>query len=661
MFLIWNSAQTAAQSQVAYGATGYLATITSSAENSFVSGRLTGDGWIGASDAAVEGTWQWVTGPEAGTTVWQGPGGGNTGGGNYANWNGGEPNQSGDEDCAETYVSSGRWNDLSCSQLLGYVLEFGASGNMPTVVAVNISIITADVPTITSLTPPNGTMSVSPTSTLQIGFSKSVSAQTGTVLIKKVSDNSTVEAIDVTGVGISGSGSNTITITPSAALPQGTELYVTVPGTAFRDGLGNYFDGIAASTTWRFTVADITAPVISNIATSTASTTATIGWNTNELASSKVTYGLTEAYGTSTVVQDVSPRVTVHSVMLSGLLACTMYHYAVVSSDASANTATSSDRTVMTSGCAADSQPQAATSTAFMANTGGSTQVNADGKTFTVTAPTGLTATSSSYVIQVKAISGSDVLTTLGRPNDAPYEVGNTVFNVTAIINNSTILDSFDAEVTISYQYTDDEINGLNESSLWLYHYTGGAWAPLHSCTVSTSAHTVTCTTPSFSMFALFGNKVAVVQTGGHRSSQVHYGCKDPQALNYDYFSSHKQELCTYATSHAAASPSTTATTTATSVQQSYIAGRDLSYGMTGEDVRLLQRLLNANGFVLAADGPGSSGNETEYFGSRTRAALSAYQTQHGISPTRGYFGSRTRKQMMDTNITGIWWSMPID
>jgi len=47
-----------------YGLRGYLATITSQVENDFIKGKTKGVGWIGASDAAVEGDWRWVTGPE---------------------------------------------------------------------------------------------------------------------------------------------------------------------------------------------------------------------------------------------------------------------------------------------------------------------------------------------------------------------------------------------------------------------------------------------------------------------------------------------------------------------------------------------------------------------------------------------------------------------
>lgn len=157
----WNSANTAAAGQTAYGATGYLATITSSGENAFISARLSADGWIGASDAAVEGDWKWVTGPETGTSFWSGASGGSPVGGNYSNWNAGEPNDSGgNEDCAEYYSGSSKWNDLPCSgsTLSGYVVEFGATGNMPTVVAKNISITTS-----TDITPP--TVPGTPTTT----------------------------------------------------------------------------------------------------------------------------------------------------------------------------------------------------------------------------------------------------------------------------------------------------------------------------------------------------------------------------------------------------------------------------------------------------------------------------------------------------------------
>jgi MYXO-CTERM domain-containing protein len=88
--LNWNDAETAAESQG-----GYLATITSSAENAFASSITAGFDllvWLGGSDAGHEGDWYWETGPEAGTQFWEGGKDGNPVGGAYTNWASEEPN-----------------------------------------------------------------------------------------------------------------------------------------------------------------------------------------------------------------------------------------------------------------------------------------------------------------------------------------------------------------------------------------------------------------------------------------------------------------------------------------------------------------------------------------------------------------------------------------
>jgi peptidoglycan hydrolase-like protein with peptidoglycan-binding domain len=74
---------------------------------------------------------------------------------------------------------------------------------------------------------------------------------------------------------------------------------------------------------------------------------------------------------------------------------------------------------------------------------------------------------------------------------------------------------------------------------------------------------------------------------------------------------------------------------------------RDLEFGMTGPDVRELQKFLNKNEFFIASSGDGSPGNETDYFGSRTRAALARYQSVHAIVPAAGYLGPKTRLLMV--------------
>lgn len=68
---------------------------------------------------------------------------------------------------------------------------------------------------------------------------------------------------------------------------------------------------------------------------------------------------------------------------------------------------------------------------------------------------------------------------------------------------------------------------------------------------------------------------------------------------------------------------------------------RALSPGSTGADVQCLQRYLNDAGNTVAASGVGSAGNETQYYGSLTTAAVGAWQDANGVAygAYRGYFG----------------------
>eukprot|EP00756_Hemistasia_phaeocysticola_P042465 Hpha_TRINITY_DN16972_c1_g1::TRINITY_DN16972_c1_g1_i5::g.55882::m.55882 len=62
----WDDAQSecADPSHEMLGMVGYLVTITSQAEQTLITAKLHGEGWMGATDAAREGEWRWVTGPE---------------------------------------------------------------------------------------------------------------------------------------------------------------------------------------------------------------------------------------------------------------------------------------------------------------------------------------------------------------------------------------------------------------------------------------------------------------------------------------------------------------------------------------------------------------------------------------------------------------------
>jgi hypothetical protein len=90
---------------------------------------------------------------------------------------------------------------------------------------------------------------------------------------------------------------------------------------------------------------------------------------------------------------------------------------------------------------------------------------------------------------------------------------------------------------------------------------------------------------------------------------------------------------------NSAAAPVVSAATTGTSFLPTLT--RELSVGMSGNDVMALQEFLNTHGFVIASAGPGSPGNESDTFGGKTKSALAAFQAANGINPT-GYLGPKT-------------------
>ena len=160
--ITWTAANTAANNRTYFGLQGYLATLTSQVEADFSGAQASGVGWIGGSDAATEGVWRWVTGPESGTIFWNGTAGGSSP--NFAFWNTGEPNQAGDEDYAHiTHPNvnpNGSWNDLSNTgagsgdyQPQGYVVEYGGMPGDPVLSISDITTLNMDTEAPTASNP----------------------------------------------------------------------------------------------------------------------------------------------------------------------------------------------------------------------------------------------------------------------------------------------------------------------------------------------------------------------------------------------------------------------------------------------------------------------------------------------------------------------------
>ena len=185
--ITWSDAKNLADASTYFGLQGYLATILTGEESIISAEQISGTGWIGASDEGAEGEWKWVTGPEAGTTFWNGNASGSpainptTGLPYYSNWNSSpaEPNNSGgNEDYAHITADGvgidGSWNDLPDNtagqpldyQAKGYIVEYGGTPGDP---VLNISTSTSIfIPQIISFDPElrnctGGTMTFSAT------------------------------------------------------------------------------------------------------------------------------------------------------------------------------------------------------------------------------------------------------------------------------------------------------------------------------------------------------------------------------------------------------------------------------------------------------------------------------------------------------------------
>ncbi len=154
----WTTARAYAETQSYFGQLGYLATISSQAENSFISILIGQNSWIGCSDNSsivngavgytkyasqtnAEGKFHWVTGPEKGTQLRAGnavsPAVGAVIAGVYQNWAASEPNDwptsdvttLSQEDYGHMYSGAGNWNDFPNSMAIGSVIEFGGMPN----------------------------------------------------------------------------------------------------------------------------------------------------------------------------------------------------------------------------------------------------------------------------------------------------------------------------------------------------------------------------------------------------------------------------------------------------------------------------------------------------------------------------------------------------
>ena len=121
----------------------------------------------------------------------------------------------------------------------------------------------ATEPIVSTRNPTNGTLKVDPKLTISLSFDKDIKVGSGNIVIKKTSDDSIVETIDVTSGNIT-IKNNIFQINPTADLPQKTEIYVLIPIAGVKDLTDKDWTGFYTKTDWTFTTDDTTVPTVTN-------------------------------------------------------------------------------------------------------------------------------------------------------------------------------------------------------------------------------------------------------------------------------------------------------------------------------------------------------------------------------------------------------------
>ncbi len=188
-------------------------------------------------------------------------------------------------------------------------------------------------------------------------------------------------------------------------------------------------------------VARQTAPTISaRTATSITNNSSTITWTTNEPATSRVEYGLTTSYGSTT---ELDPAlVTAHSVLLTGLAPNTTYNYRVHSIDAAGNERVSANSTFATTAGADTIAP-----TVQSINRVGTTPTNAASVSWTVLFSESVTAVDAGdfTLVTTGTVAGATITTVSGSGNQYTVTANTGTGNGTLglnLVDNDTILDT---------------------------------------------------------------------------------------------------------------------------------------------------------------------------------------------------------------------------
>ena len=359
----WALAKSAAASTTLFGLTGYLAHITSKAENDFIANEITAPNiWMGATDQAVEGQWKFdgatISGENDVFNTWSGRtlSTSKTGyglndwySGRVAGWNAAEPNNGAGagQNCGVTnYININNWDDLACTSIQGYLIEYGGRPleiSTASTTTLTTTVIARQAVTLGDLNP-----NVSCTFGVNCSFPLSLTDPTASVpgtFAYSSSNTASTTVSAVTGgasVALLNAGTSTITATFT---PTNTTLY--------------------ASNTKTFIITvTATAPAApTGLAATAGNTQATLSWTAASNGGSNITDYLIE-YSTDnstwTTFNDGTGTSTTATV--TGLTNGTLYYFrvsAINSVNTSSASSTASTTPVVPSSGGGGSTPTA--------------------------------------------------------------------------------------------------------------------------------------------------------------------------------------------------------------------------------------------------------------------------------------------------------------
>lgn len=319
---------------------------------------------------------------------------------------------------------------------------------------------------------------------------------------------------------------------------------------------------------------DSSAPELYRVRARSGNETATITWQTNEIASSKVNYSSDTSYIGSTGVSDNTPRVSEHTVTIASLLPCRTYHFQVTSVDVYGHSSTSTDNVFETTGCS-----------------GGSSGGSAGGGgplLLPITSP----ASSSTTIVNrtpSTTIVPAPPSTTSGTDNNSTSTPAATASTTTT--------------VCYRYTFTRDLIQGVNSADVKQLQI----FLNTHNAIITSSGP---------------GSRGQETTYFGESTKRALQHYQRSQGLIADGAFANRTRTRIQQNQEIIACPRMVRFT------------RLLKVGMQGTDVRLLQQLLNTNQAPIAQSGPGSRGQETIYFGPSTQKALQRFQAAHNLPGT---------------------------